>query len=350
MSNDVFANGLELSCKAGAGKSIAAFPDVCFTPPENPTTPPGVPIPYPNTGMASDTTEGSASVKVSDKEVTLKNKSYFKKSSGDEAGSAAKKGVVTSVNRGKVYFNSWSMDVKIEGENVVRHTDLTTHNHASFPGNAPPWPFLDQAAFDGTGPCKGEAKKIKEKCLKTEKDKNGDEVYSLLHTTKDDEVKRKATVDEMCGNKACNKAMACVLTPYSPSNCCDGKTGHHVVPKSQFKEPGDSGKEFFPGKYKPNKAPCICVEGHDANTGDHGQVHSLTNAATRKATGTPANANIDPDERWTLGEAERTGAEAVEEAIGCPADCIEEQLRNGHMDMGITKASKVRPTTAGATD
>ena len=42
MGNDVFANGREVSCKKADGKSICAFPDVCFTPPENPATPPGV--------------------------------------------------------------------------------------------------------------------------------------------------------------------------------------------------------------------------------------------------------------------------------------------------------------------
>ena len=109
MANDVFANGREVACKAGDGKSICAFPDVCMTPPENPATPPGVPVPYPNTGMAQDTTDGSRSVQISGKEVMLKNKSYFKKSTGDEAGCAAKKGVVTSINRGKVYFIAWSM-------------------------------------------------------------------------------------------------------------------------------------------------------------------------------------------------------------------------------------------------
>lgn len=146
MANKVFANGREISCKAASGKSICAFPDVCFTPPENPATPPGVPIPYPNTGMATDTTGGSKKVKISGKEVMLKNKSYFKKSVGDEAGSAAKKGILTSVNRGKVYFTSWSMDVKVEGQNVVRHFDLTTHNHMSMPGNTPPWPYADSMA------------------------------------------------------------------------------------------------------------------------------------------------------------------------------------------------------------
>ncbi len=130
MPNNVFANGREISCKKADGKSICAFPDVCFTPPDKvPPTPPGVPIPYPNTGFAKDTTKGSKTVKISGKEVMLKDKSHFKTSTGDEAGAAQKKGVLTSKTKGKVYFNSWSMDVKVEGENVVRHLDLTTHNH-----------------------------------------------------------------------------------------------------------------------------------------------------------------------------------------------------------------------------
>jgi hypothetical protein len=155
MSNQVYANNMEVSCKAAAGKSICAFPDVCFTPPLTPATPPGVPIPYPNTGMASDCTDGSSTVKISGQEVMLKNKSYFKRSTGDEAGSAPKKGVVTSQNMGKVYFTMWSMDVKVEGENVVRMMDMTTHNHASMPGNSPPWPYVDVVAAPGiTEACK----------------------------------------------------------------------------------------------------------------------------------------------------------------------------------------------------
>lgn len=146
MSSEVYANMMAVSCKSAAGKSICAFPDVCFTPPLTPATPPGVPIPYPNTGMASDCADGSSSVKIGGKEVMLKNKSHFSKSMGDEAGSAPKKGVLTSKNMGKVYFNAWSMDVKVEGENVVRMLDLTTHNHGSQPGNSPPFPYIDKAS------------------------------------------------------------------------------------------------------------------------------------------------------------------------------------------------------------
>jgi len=143
MGKEVFANMMEISCKASTGKVIAAFPDVCFTPPESPATPPGVPIPYPNTALASDTVKGTKKVKIKDKEVGIKNKSEYKKSMGNEAGVAAKKGVVTSKTSGKAYFNSWSMNVKFEGKNVPRMLDLVTTNHAgSMPGNTPPWPFI----------------------------------------------------------------------------------------------------------------------------------------------------------------------------------------------------------------
>jgi hypothetical protein len=164
MADNVFANGMEVSCKAGPGKSICAFPDVCFTPPQTPATPAGVPIPYPNTSMNSDCTEGSSSVNVSNQEVMLKNKSYFKKSTGDEAGCAPKKGMITSTNAGKVYFTAWSMDVKIEGENVVRHLDVTTHNHSNPANEFAPWPDVSKQSVAPTAktkPCHASCKKKK---------------------------------------------------------------------------------------------------------------------------------------------------------------------------------------------
>lgn len=134
----VFANGLEISGKAVDAKTIAVMPDTCFTPPEAPPTPTGVPIPYPSFGMASDTDKGTGTVKIGGKTVNIKNKSYLTKTSGTEAGCAAKKGIITSKNTGKKYFNSWSNNVKFDAEPVVRFTDLATHNHASPSGNSVP--------------------------------------------------------------------------------------------------------------------------------------------------------------------------------------------------------------------
>ncbi|WP_350029454.1 DUF4150 domain-containing protein [Caballeronia sp. GAWG1-5s-s] len=146
MSNGVYANSNEVSCKAGSGKSICAAPDVCSTPPQTPATPPGVPVPYPNSGSSSDCSDGTRSVAISQEEVMLRDKSFFRKSSGDEAGNAPKKNVITSTNRGEIYFCAWSMDVKFEGENAVRHLDLTTNNHASAPGATPPHPESEAAS------------------------------------------------------------------------------------------------------------------------------------------------------------------------------------------------------------
>jgi len=83
MGCEVYANGMTIACKAADGKTIAAMPDVCLSPPTPPAGP--VPIPYPNTAMASDTTKGSKTVQIGGQEVMLKRKSTFKKSSGDEA-------------------------------------------------------------------------------------------------------------------------------------------------------------------------------------------------------------------------------------------------------------------------
>lgn len=153
MANEVFANGREISCKSGDGKVIASFPDVCLTPPENPATPPGVPVPYPITSFSSDSTEGTKNVKINGKEVMLKNISYYNKCTGDEAGCAAKKGVITSSNISKTYFKSWSTNVKFEGENVLRHLDITTSNHRSDIGNAStPLPNAESQAVAPSDP------------------------------------------------------------------------------------------------------------------------------------------------------------------------------------------------------
>ena len=164
MSNQVYANGMEVSCKAADGKSICAFPDTCLSPPSPPAGP--IPIPYPNTGMASDTDGGSKTVQISGKEVMLKDSSSFKKSTGDEAATKTLgMGVVTHQITGKVYFTSWSMDVVIEGENAVRHLDLMTHNHMSSPGNTPTWPYTDAAAVsDPDHPCVEDQMKEAEAC------------------------------------------------------------------------------------------------------------------------------------------------------------------------------------------
>lgn len=156
MSNEVFANGNEIACKSGDAKVIAAFPDVCLTPPSPPAGP--IPVPYPDTSFSKDTQNGSKTVKINGKEVMLKDQSFYKTAPlGDEAATnSLGASVVTHVITGKTYFAAWSMDVKFEGLNVDRHLDLTTSNHASYPGSTPPFP-------DQEGMVKEAEERIKEK-------------------------------------------------------------------------------------------------------------------------------------------------------------------------------------------
>jgi len=133
----VSVNFLTVVHKASGGVS-PAFPDVCKTP--SPAGP--IPIPYPNIAMSSDTSEGSSSVKADGNPIMLKSSS-FSMSTGDEAGSA--QGVVSNKIKGKACPLLYSFDVKVDGENVFRMTDMMLQNSGS-PANTPPAPEVQAPA------------------------------------------------------------------------------------------------------------------------------------------------------------------------------------------------------------
>ena len=333
MSNDVFANGREISCKAGDGKSICAFPDVCFTPPENPATPPGVPVPYPNTGFSKDTTAGSKNVKITGKEVMLRNKSYFKTSTGDEAGCAAKKGIITSKIKGKVYFTSWSMDVKFEGKNVVRHLDLTTHNHACPNANESlPWPQIDTQALPPSSKCTDDKKAKDDACadqadpccpgvlalptgeLKEQFERQGSE-------SRTSKAAKAATKEAESDTRAaeCVRKSRCHLRPYEPKKnqpaCCPGQTPHHIPPKACF-----NGVK----KYNKYTALCVCLEGTSQHYGSHGKNHAAIDYLASHPNRKPKP--LRPGDKCSIAEYNKICADAVAAQCGCTAECIEQQL------------------------
>lgn len=324
MSNQVYANNMEVACKAAAGKAICAFPDVCFTPPQTPATPPGVPIPYPNTGLASDCSDGSSTVKISGEEVMLKNKSCFKKSIGDEAGCAPKKGMINSKITGKVYFNAWSMDVKIEGENVVRNLDLTTHNHGSTANESVPWPYQDAIAMNKKGhPCKSMAKEIEENCSPPD-----------------------ATSGKSDYSRECCQARKCLMAPYSPNSCCNAPgtktqmTPHHLLPSKEFVAHADRSKGADPcSNYDPDNAPCVCLKGSShAKHCEHGRVGCNYTVEKNKWFKDPRNKN----KKYTLKEGIATAAKSAVGKInagnskGCDEKCLAAQLSAGHRKMKLT--------------
>ncbi|WP_374372920.1 DUF4150 domain-containing protein [Tabrizicola sp.] len=151
----VFANGLGVSGKAAANKTLAAMPDVCLSPPPPPAGP--VPIPYPNFGNASDTTDGCTSVFVLGKEAGKKNASKYSKITGDEPATRSfGASVVTHNITGPLKFEAYSFDVIFEGGGAERFTDLTSTNHAN-PGSgfsiSIEKPSVDM--IDARSPCEG---------------------------------------------------------------------------------------------------------------------------------------------------------------------------------------------------
>lgn len=338
MANQVFANNMEVSCKSAAGKSIACFPDVCFTPPQAPPTPMGVPIPYPNTGMSSDTTNGTRSVKITGKEVMLKDQSYFKTSYGDEAGCAPKKGVVTSRNKGKVYFTSWSMNVKFESKNVVRHMDLTTHNHASKPGNTPPWMHTDEMATAVIKECENEAKNANDQC----------------------EKRGLTTRQAQCDDPECSKAKKCLLVTYKQGSrkgknatvgCCEGEQPHHLVESHGLCHEGERGTALdkFKG-YETDEAPCVCAQG-SRWTKEHGAFHALVGQQENAAVAAAPDAR--KEYAWNYKQAKAAGVGAHKQIYpdsGCSDECLNAQIDAYHKPLGVTERSTLRTGTQGLQD
>lgn len=107
-----------------SGGQSPVFPDVCKTP--SPGGP--VPIPYPNVAKSSDASQTANTVKADGEKIMLK-KSVFSTSTGDEAGSVG--GVVSNCTKGKAKFITYSFDVKAEGQNVPRNTDMMKQNGGS---------------------------------------------------------------------------------------------------------------------------------------------------------------------------------------------------------------------------
>ena len=120
MAQTTFANGRGIVHKKSGGSSTV-FPDVCKTQVGNAV----VPIPYPNTGMATDTVSGPTTVTF-DGQMPMTKSAKYSKSTGDEPGSLG--GVISGVNKSECEFLLYSFDVKVENKNICRLADPLFQN------------------------------------------------------------------------------------------------------------------------------------------------------------------------------------------------------------------------------
>jgi hypothetical protein len=124
LSQTTFANARGIAHKGSGGFSIV-FPDVCKTPPGP------VPIPYPNLGKSSDTSQGPTTV-TTDGEMPMVKGALYARSYLDEPGVAG--GVISQVNRDVCEYLMYSFDIKFEGNNVCRMGDPLWHNKKNIMG------------------------------------------------------------------------------------------------------------------------------------------------------------------------------------------------------------------------
>ncbi|WAS98037.1 DUF4150 domain-containing protein [Nannocystis punicea] len=142
-----FANGRTIVHKRDGLVDVAGPPDVCKTP--SPAGP--VPVPYVNAARTADLAQGARRTRIDGAPIALAS-SAIATSTGDEPGTAGG-GVISSKIRGKLRWQSTSLDVKVEGKGVARFTDAVSHNgntfNTSFFQRGTGWAYGD----DFTGPC-----------------------------------------------------------------------------------------------------------------------------------------------------------------------------------------------------
>jgi hypothetical protein len=277
---------MEIACKAGDNKVISAFPDVCLSPPSPPAGP--LPVPYPLFSNSQDMTNGSKTVKISGKEVMLKDKSYYKKCTGDEAATKSLgQGAITHTLTGKVYFISWCMDVLIEGENVVRHLDMTTSNHASPMANGPtPIPGMDTMSPD-----------VKKKCDATYK-KYG-------------------------------------LSRYGSRDCESGHASHHAAQNACFITNRKAGTQFHTvPQYNQLDAPGICLRNSHRNT-PHWRVSQAQKEWAQGLTAPPTYKDLRAESKRQLKQEAKLSENE--------AECIMQAVDAYMKKINVNESTQLRP-------
>jgi hypothetical protein len=259
------------------------------------------------------------------------------------------------------------MDVKAEGENVVRHLDMTTHNHGSTPPNALPTVYQDMLAALPAD-CATQKSEFETKCASA--------------TVDGDKVKN-------CSDE-CKTAQKCILVPKKLDKkfCCgestdtEERTGDHLVEVSSFTQPGGRGglsgmgvtraviertgaqissplSQSIPLEstfeaYDQFEAPTVCV-GKDHSDPTHHRLQSLRDKAKRRRRNGVRNQALnswgpDPSRHYsyaTLGESIEDGAWAHKQTFPhCDRACTEAQLAAYHVDKcNIPADTPVRTAT-----
>lgn len=372
MGTNVFINNREACCKASKGKSTAAFPDPCWSPPQS--TP--IVIPYPNTAFARDLKKGTSTVFIRNSIVAQKDRSYFCTSQGNEpATPTLAKGVVSHKIKGKAYFKSWCANVKFEGREVPRHLDLMTHNHGSSP-NTMPHVFISEKAGD-SGVCKKDVDLMEQACppnwkelhchglqhspesaisrpqaffksfnqLSQEKQSRlSEETKQSITKLKNNKATKKEVANvmtEIAKLDSCLTAKRCILVPYRPKKgCCPGQTGHHVLPGAMFYKniPNYINSDTPAHKH----APTICVEGtsnHD-DWGSHGRIHQRLQDKIERYKNKPGEQCND----FSYDKACKMGIKSITQTFpesGCTPACLRAQLDGYYSKLNVNNDTKL---------
>lgn len=125
----------------------------------------------------------------------------------------------------------------------------------------------------------------------------------------------------------CQKKSKCFMVPKSKdkSQCCNGQTGHHLIPGSLFasKDERKTGEKCYSTKNH-DSAPTVCVAGGSHSVGTHGLMHLSTKKEFM--------AKDNPMDYETASDASLDAHQKVFKSSDCDKKCMKADLDKFYKD------------------
>lgn len=124
--------------------------------------------------------------------------------------------------------------------------------------------------------------------------------------------------------KQCAQWKKCILVPYKETDksCCDGMSGHHIVPSSAILN-----SKGFKSCYNERKALTVCLLGESNHKGTHGYIHMKLRDGIKSLR---TKLGYQEDRRCDAPYSEflSTAVDSFQETTGniCDAGCIKNDL------------------------
>ncbi len=117
-------------------------------------------------------------------------------------------------------------------------------------------------------------------------------------------------------------------------NCCDGETGHHLLPNSLLQSTRGDASTNVAGlmtsgdnAYNVNRGACVCVKGSGHSDGEHGKIHSATKKKLTEQMMAGKRLTYESSKKMVVEAHRETFKDSKGKPL-CEQKCLEAQIDN----------------------